>query len=115
MFSETSYGTIHGHIVGLLSRMGAEIIPWAAGIVLLVCCPVTSSAQPQATVAGDLERYDQFVVPPQRTTAAIYAAKGEYESFQIIVRGGSALTGVNVVVPDLVGPGGQIIPKFNLM
>src|SRR5712691_11676948 len=105
---------MHRHIARLLLRMGAEIIPWAASLVLLGCCPVTSSAQSQATVAGDLERYDQFVVPPQRTAAAIYAAKGEYESFQIIVRAGSALSGVNVVVPDLVGPGGQIIPKSNL-
>src|SRR6266699_3595803 len=114
MFSEARYGTIHRHIAGLLSCKGAEIISWAATIVFLLCYPVTSSAQPQATVAGDLERYDQFVVPPQRTAAAIYAAKGEYESFQIIVRAGSPLTGVNVPVPDLVGPGGQIISKSNL-
>ena len=42
------------------------------------------------------------------------AARGEYESFQIVANGaGKGLGNVNVTVSDLRGPGGQVIPKTN--
>jgi hypothetical protein len=44
--------------------------------------------------------------------AELWAARGEYESFQIVANGGSkGLTEVNVTVSDLQGPDGQIIPR----
>jgi hypothetical protein len=43
--------------------------------------------------------------------ANLWAARGEYESFQIVANGGSrGLSGVNVTVSDLEGPSGQTIP-----
>src|SRR5260370_21654317 len=40
------------------------------------------------------------------------AARGEYESFQIVTNGASSgLRGVNVTVSDLKGANGQVIPK----
>src|SRR5262249_26369293 len=42
------------------------------------------------------------------------AARGEYESFQIVTTGSSkGLTNVNVTVSDLQGPNGQVISKNN--
>lgn len=49
------------------------------------------------------------------TSIELFAAKGEYEPFQIIIkapRGG--LTNVNVLSQDLSGPGGQSITKNNI-
>jgi hypothetical protein len=44
----------------------------------------------------------------------IAAARGEYESFQIITNGAAkGLSNVNVTVSDLKGPGGQLIPRVN--
>jgi hypothetical protein len=44
--------------------------------------------------------------------ASIWSARGETESFQIIVNGGAeGLRNVNVAVSDLEGPGGQVIPR----
>ena len=44
--------------------------------------------------------------------ASLWAARGEYESFQIVVNGGSkGLSHVNVTLTDLAGPDGQAIPK----
>jgi hypothetical protein len=44
--------------------------------------------------------------------AKLWAARGEYQSFQIVVNGGSkGLSHVNVAVSDLSGPDGHAIPK----
>src|SRR5262249_44890357 len=48
------------------------------------------------------------------TEVRIAAARGEYESFQIVANGSSkGLSNVNVAVSDLQGPNGQVIPKGN--
>ncbi|HEY9160721.1 MAG TPA: glycoside hydrolase domain-containing protein [Desulfomonilia bacterium] len=47
--------------------------------------------------------------------AFIYAARNEYESFQVVVRGGlKGLKDVNVAATDLTGPGDAFIPKENI-
>lgn len=49
------------------------------------------------------------------TDAVLYAARGEYESFQIGVQASQGgLTNVNVSVSDLLGSNGQIIPSTNI-
>jgi hypothetical protein len=46
------------------------------------------------------------------TDVNLAAARGEYESFQIVVNGASQGAGnVNVTISDLKGPGGQVIPR----
>jgi hypothetical protein len=46
------------------------------------------------------------------TEVSLSAARGEYESFQIVASGAAhGLTNVNVTVSDLKGPGGQMIPR----
>ncbi len=73
------------------------------------------AAAPQIWVIPSLDR----VRPDSDAGAAsqidLYAARGEYESFQIVVRApAGGLTNVNVSTSDLLGPGGQRIAKDNL-
>ena len=46
------------------------------------------------------------------TKVSLSAARGEYESFQIVANGGSSgLTNVNVTLSDLQGPDGHVVPR----
>jgi hypothetical protein len=63
-------------------------------------------------IAPSLHRVGMSDAAGSETKANIAAARGEYESFQIVVNGASGgLKNVNVTMSDLEGPGGQIIPK----
>jgi hypothetical protein len=87
----------------------------AAVLAFIVFSPGLVRAQFAVTVAGDLDRYGPTDVLPQNTAYTMSAAKGESESFQIMVTApAGGLTNVNVVVPNLVGPGGQFIPSSSL-
>ncbi len=62
-------------------------------------------AAPIAWVEPSLTRVGPEAPAGSRTSIDLYAARGESESFQIIVRAPSGgLTGVNVIAPDLNGP-----------
>ncbi len=67
-------------------------------------------AAPEAWVVGSLERVRPDGTPGSATQITLHAARGEYESFQIVVRGPvGGLTNVNVTAPNLVGAvSGQI-------
>lgn len=59
-----------------------------------------------------LTRVGPTDTPRDRPDIAIAAARGEYESFQIVVSGGtSAVSEIDLTVADLVGPGGAVIPS----
>jgi hypothetical protein len=73
---------------------------------------LAASAQPVAWVTSSLQRTGQTDPAGSGTQAQLSAGKGEYESFQIVVRGpATGLSNVNVIVSDLTGPGGATIPK----
>ncbi len=71
---------------------------------------------PVVWVAPSLQRIGPDDAPGSTQQAQLSAARGEYESFQIVVRapGSAALSNVNVSVSDLTGPGGAVIPRRNL-
>ena len=50
--------------------------------------------------------------PPTQipTSAALAAARNEFESFQVVVRANASLKDVDVTASDLAGPGGKVIP-----
>lgn len=76
---------------------------------------VFAQAGPTVWVAPSLERVKPDSAAGSGTEAQIRAARGEYESFQIVVRAPSGgLNNVNVSVSDLIGPGGSVIPKSSL-
>jgi hypothetical protein len=67
---------------------------------------------PVVWVAPSLQRVGMTESAGSATQANLWAARGEYESFQIVVNGaGAGLTNVNVKVSDLTGPDGEVIPK----
>jgi hypothetical protein len=80
----------------------------------LVYNPGNAQGRIQVWVAPSLERISQTQQPGVLTEAKVYAARGEYESFQIVVRGaGLGLNNVNVVLSDLAAPDGKAISASN--
>jgi hypothetical protein len=74
--------------------------------------PLTALAQPKVWVTSSLERTAPSAAAGSGTFAQIYAAKGESESFQVVVQApASGLTNVNFTVSNLTGPGGAVIPS----
>jgi hypothetical protein len=62
-----------------------------------------------------MERVGRTEAPLQRPDANIWAARGEYESFQIVITAQTeAVTGVDLAASDLIGPEGCLIPAAAL-
>ena len=86
-----------------------------ASVLLLLSPGAFAQSGPVVWVAPSLQRVGQSDAPGSATLAQIYAARGQSESFQIVVSAsGASLTNVNVSVSDLTGPGGQVIPHTAL-
>src|SRR5437660_986448 len=79
--------------------------------------PAQSQSSMPVWVLTSSERAGQVDLPGQRTSAELFAAQGEYESFQIVVQGpATGLTNINVYMSDLTDANGNIIDhsKFTL-
>ena len=77
--------------------------------------PAAQAADLTVWVVPALARVKPSDVPGTSTQMSIYAALGEYQSFQIIVQApAGGLTNVNLSASDLVGPDGQILSSSNL-
>ncbi len=86
-------------------------------LALFVFVPAShAQSGPVVWVARSLQRIGPDDAPGSTQQAQLSAARGESESFQIVVRapGSAGLSNVNVTVSDLAGPGGAVIPKRNL-
>jgi Domain of unknown function (DUF4091) len=67
---------------------------------------------PSVWVAPSLHRVGMSDPADSNTQANLWAARGEYESFQVVANGGpKGLKEVNLTVSDLQGPNGEIIPR----
>jgi hypothetical protein len=76
---------------------------------------VAVAAPPNLWVVGSLVRLGPTAAPGGQTQITLYAARGEYESFQVGIQApAGGLTNVNVSVSALTGPAGQVIPASNL-
>lgn len=81
-----------------------------------VCCALAKASIPPTvwTVSG-MDRVARDQAPGEKRDVMLFAAKGEFEPFQIAVRAPKGgLTNVDVKVSDLTGPGGAVIAKSNL-
>jgi hypothetical protein len=94
---------------------------WMIQSILLVLMPgcvpaiaVMKSGPLEAFVVGGTDRVGWQESPRGADSIELYAAKGEYEPFQIVVRGAQDLNGVQVSVSELKGPNGAIIGKQNI-
>jgi len=78
----------------------------------LLSLPAQAAAAPITWVVPSLTRVGQTDPAGSTHTITLYAARGESESFQVIVQAPTGgLTNVNVSVSNLTGPGGAIIPS----
>ncbi|HEX5432218.1 MAG TPA: glycoside hydrolase domain-containing protein [Bryobacteraceae bacterium] len=90
---------------------------WRFGTILsaFVFAAAALAAQPVIWVAPSMHRVMQRDPAGAVGLAQIRAARGEYESFQIVVTAPpGGLSGVNVTVSNLNGPGGAVIPRTDL-
>ena len=75
---------------------------------------VMAEGSPVVWTAPSLHRVSMADAAGSATEVSLAAARGEYESFQIVANGASSgLRNVNVTISDLQGPGGQVIPRAN--
>ena len=84
--------------------------------VFFVCSAALSVAyaSPAVWTAPSLHRVGMSEAAGSGAEVSLSAARGEYESFQIVTNGAAkGLGNVNVTVSDLQGPGGQTIPRTN--
>jgi hypothetical protein len=100
---------------GALSVAAARCGSFAAAALVLGLATAPCAAAPEAWAVGSLERVRPDAPAGSAAQITLHAARGEYESFQIIVRGPvGGLTNVNVTAPNLAGPSGQQIAVGNV-
>ncbi|WP_060575080.1 MULTISPECIES: DUF4091 domain-containing protein [unclassified Pseudonocardia] len=98
---------------------GAGVVAAGAVGVLLVTAlpsgPPTPPGPPTAWVEDALTRVPGDAPPGASTSAEVTAARGETESFQIVVTGGSRpLHGVDLELAPPAGPGGARLPDTSV-
>ncbi len=93
--------------VGASTRLNRHVVGGVLTAVLLTCDPSRGSAQvpgPVVWTMPSLARVGEQSPAQGSSSVELWAARGESESFQIVVRPSTApLRNVNVVVSDLVG------------
>jgi hypothetical protein len=98
-----------------VSGLRIGIIAACVLIVLTASSAMVLAAAPIVWVVDGMERVKPDTHPQAATSIELFAARGEYEPFQIIVRSPSGgLSKVNVLAQDLIGPKGQIISKSDI-
>jgi hypothetical protein len=76
---------------------------------------VFAATAPAVWVASSMQSVGLNDAAGTNNQAVIAAARGEYESFQIVVTGvGQAVSGVDISFSDLTGPGGAQIASTNI-
>lgn len=84
--------------------------------LLLIPLLATAASRPAIWVVSGMERVGQEAPPQKKHRIELFAARGEYEPFQIVVRAtAKRLTNVNLTLSDLRGPKGAVIGKNNLI
>src|SRR4051794_1220983 len=87
-----------------------------AVLVILAAFSSLAIAQssPVVWTAPSMHRVGMSESAGNTSEVKLSAARGEYESFQIVANGASKGIGnANVTISDLQGPGGQILPRSN--
>jgi hypothetical protein len=81
-----------------------------SGFVALVS--VQAEAGPKVWIAPSLHRVGMSDAAGTDSQVNLWAARNDYQSFQIVVNGGSnGLSRVNVALSELHGPDGQVLPN----
>ena len=90
---------------------GKALVPTILVFSTALSTLAVAQGTPAVWIAPSLHRVGMSDAPGSGTDVNLSAARGEYESFQIVTNGASkGLGNVNVTISDLQGPGGQVIP-----
>src|SRR6266853_2830997 len=84
-------------------------------VCALVSVGASMSYAQSVWVVGSMPRIGPSDAPGSASSISLYAAQGEAESLQVVVRApSSGLSQVNLTASDLIGPGGATISQQNL-
>lgn len=90
-------------------------VTFCGAILLIPLLAQSTASKPAVWVVSGMERVGQEDPPQEKHRIELFAARGEYEPFQIVVRAtAKRLTNVNLTLSDLRGPKGAVIGKDNL-
>ncbi|HZP84420.1 MAG TPA: glycoside hydrolase domain-containing protein [Chthonomonadaceae bacterium] len=98
----------------------ARLLGWALALcvgkeALFTMAAEAAKSEPIVWTVSGMERVGRRDAPDHSRRIELFAARGEYEPFQIVVRAPEGgLTDVRCAVSDLRGPGGSVLPKENL-
>ncbi|MGJ5631599.1 glycoside hydrolase domain-containing protein [Nostoc sp. CALU 1950] len=99
----------------IILMLGTVFTLFACSSIGLLANNSSLTNHPFVWVTSNLERIKREDLPKTKTRIDLYAARGEYEPFQIGIRApNSGLTNVNVSVSSLSGPNNQVIPNSNI-
>jgi len=89
---------------------------FCGAILLMPLLAQSAASKPTVWVVSGMERVGREDPPQEKHRIELFAARGEYEPFQIAVRATARrLTNVNLTLSDLRGPKGTVIGKDNLI
>ncbi|WP_344311575.1 discoidin domain-containing protein [Fodinicola feengrottensis] len=111
MPTEPSFPSIAGQPLSRRSLLRGAAAVAAVGAAPLAWPQVAFGAAGVAVWAqGGSDRVFSTSVAGSIQAVSLAAAKGEHEAAQIMVRPASAVSGVQLTVTDLTGPGGAVLP-----
>src|ERR1700732_959893 len=93
--------------------LGATLVRY---VLLITAFMATAQARgPVVWTASGMDRVGQTAAARKKTTAGLFAARGEYEPFQVVVRAPvGGLRNATFWIGDLKGPHGHVITRSNL-
>lgn len=90
------------------------ILIWTLSALMMTSAELLANP-PIVWVVDGMQRVGPEAHPSTKTSIELFAARGEYEPFQIIIRAPeNGLNGVNIIIQDLKGPANQKIAKRNI-
>src|SRR5262245_13357884 len=97
-----------------ISIIGKKFLPAIVLTSASLATTAMAESNPVVWTAPGMHRVGMTEAAGSSTEVNLAAARGEYESFQVVAGGSSkGLSNVNFTVSDLKGPNGQIIPQAN--
>lgn len=97
-------------------KLSLQTATFCGAILLLPLLAQSKASKPTVWVISGMERVGRENPPQKKHRIELFAARGEYEPFQIVVRAaGKRLTNVNLTLSGLRGRNGAVIEKGNLI
>lgn len=111
----SAYGRLRYPAGTVTVYLGSRLVRYVLLIAAFTVTAVAQARGPVVWTASGMERVGQTAAARKKTTAKLFAARGEYEPFQVVVSAlESGLRNVTFRIGDLKGPHGHVIARSNL-